>query len=133
MTFFSIPRISNQGEQISLSLSISSGASSCRKGALRGFGQHPVQPIACQYDIGARQLCAFAAALRAPCSILDEAVRLQISLFRQANPVFFSCTYNAYAKHHLKSYWHTTSVTLGKHPLPLYGAGIATPVLRVEE
>lgn len=131
MTFI-MPRISNQGEHIYLSLSSSSGSCSCRRRWLRRLCQHPVQPIVCQYDIGVRQLCAFAAALRAPVASLMKLFVFRFLFFDKLIR-FFPCTYSAYAKRRLKSCWHTTSVTLGKHPFPLYRVGTATPALRVGE
>ena len=65
--------------------------------------------------MGARQRCAFDVAFRELHSVLqDEAVRLQISLLQQADPVFFPWTYCAYGQGVPKGCWHTIGVTLGE-------------------
>ena len=91
------------------------GGCRCHGGELRGLCQLLVHPIAHQHGIGARQLRAFEVARRVSHSVLqDEAVRLQISLLQQADPVFFPWTYCAYGQGVPKGCWHTIGVTLGE-------------------
>ena len=121
MTFGSIPGIHSRSNQYYSVLSSSSGLSTCHGGEVWRFCQLRVHPIAHQDGVGARQLCAFEAALRVPRSVLqDEAVSLEISvLLQQADPVFFPWTYSTYEKRVPKGYWHTTGVTLGELFPPL--------------
>jgi len=96
------------------------GGCRCHGGELRGLCQLLVHPIAHQHGIGARQLRAFEVARRVSHSVLqDEAVRLQISLLQQADPVFFPWIYSAYGKCVPKGCLHTIGVTLGELFPPL--------------
>src|SRR5712691_12620972 len=101
------------------------------RGELRGFSTLPAHPIAYQCGISARQLRAFAAALRGLRSVLqDEAVRLQRSmLLQQAAPVFFPWPYSPYGKRVPKGCWHTTGVTFGELCRPWHRGGDAPSAL----
>jgi hypothetical protein len=91
------------------------GRGPCHGGELRGLCPLPIPPNAQQHGIGARQLRAFDVALRVPHSVLqDEAIRLQIALLQQADPVIVPWTSRAYGKCAPKGCWHAIGVTLGE-------------------
>jgi hypothetical protein len=114
MTPISIPEIHGRNNPHYSSILSIFGRCRCHGGELWGLCQLLVHPIAHQHGISARQLRAFEVALRVPHSVLqDEAVRLQICLLQQADPVFFPWIYSAYGKYVPKGCWHTIGVTLG--------------------
>jgi hypothetical protein len=109
----SIPEIHGWSNPYCSSIPSIFGRGRCRRGELWGLCQLLVRQIAHQHGIGARQLCAFEVALRVPHSVLqDEAVRLQICLLQQADPVFFPRVHSAYGQYIPKGCWHTRGVTL---------------------
>ena len=66
MTSVNIPGIHGHSNQYYSSILSVFGRCPCHGGELRGLCQLPVHPIAHQPSIGARQLRAFAVALRVP-------------------------------------------------------------------
>jgi hypothetical protein len=91
------------------------------RGELRGFSPLPAHPIASQCGISARQLRAFAVALRGLRSVRqDEAVRLPMSMLLQhAASILFPWTYGPYGQRIPTGCWHTTGVTCGELFPPL--------------
>jgi hypothetical protein len=90
MTAKSITNIRGCGNRWYAALPGSLRPSPCHGGELRGLCSLLIYSTAHQYDLGARQLCAFQAALRGPCSVLQSVgVSLQISiLLQKADPIF---------------------------------------------